>query len=101
MISVRKTVPAFADFNNRTLIQVENEHLLVFRRTPPGQSGASVLVVANFSTEPQPLNLLDGTRRAPLNVGLATDMVSVERPQLHEDMLTIPGLGYYWLTESR
>jgi len=33
MIAVRKTVPAFADFNNRELLGVDNPHLFAFLRT--------------------------------------------------------------------
>lgn len=58
LIGVRKAVPAFGDLNNRTLIAVDNEHLLVFRRTPPTQSGAGVVVFANFDAERQLVNLL-------------------------------------------
>ena len=39
LIAVRKTIPAFADFNNRELLTVDNEHLFAFLRSHPQKPG--------------------------------------------------------------
>src|SRR5690554_2326314 len=57
MIAVRKEIQAFADFNNRYLLEVSNPHLFVFERTNPFNSSDRVLVVSNFDTQPQKLSL--------------------------------------------
>ena len=57
MISVRKEVSAFADFNNRELIELGNEHLLCFLRFNHQRPSERVLVIANFNDSPQFLDL--------------------------------------------
>jgi amylosucrase len=57
LIAVRKSIPAFADFNNRELIEVNNEHLFVFLRNHPERLREEVLVIANFDASPQSMNL--------------------------------------------
>ena len=49
MIAVRKEISVFADFNNRELIEVENENLFVFGRYNLNKPSDQVLVVANFN----------------------------------------------------
>src|SRR5690606_24768650 len=48
LLAARKTIPAFADFNNRDLIDLDNEHLLAYRRAHPLHNADTVLVIANF-----------------------------------------------------
>ncbi|MEE4271466.1 MAG: alpha-amylase family glycosyl hydrolase, partial [Thermoanaerobaculales bacterium] len=55
LIEIRKTIPAFADFNNRELIDIDDPSLFAFLRTPPDLSGEPVLVVANFGLAPATL----------------------------------------------
>ncbi len=43
MIGARKTIPAFADFNNREVLETDNPHLFVFTRTNPYQHSDIVL----------------------------------------------------------
>jgi amylosucrase len=64
LIAVRKSTPAFADFNNRELLDVPNPHLFVFLRTHPTMQTDSVLVVANFDLQPQYLDLCAGLSRS-------------------------------------
>ena len=49
MIALRKETTAFADFDNRQLLAVDNPHLLVFSRNDPQNSRNRVLVIGNFS----------------------------------------------------
>ncbi len=96
MIAIRKEVPAFADFNNRELLAVSNPHLFVFGRYPVGQPGENILVVANFSHQPQSLSLADLGRWAPA-YGHFLDLVRGEEPESFSDSLVVPGYDFYWL----
>ncbi len=100
MIAVRKATPAFADFNNRELLNVANPHLFVFLRTPPQHAGESVLVVGNFDTHPQYLNLADLGNRGQFQYVHATDLYSGESPALFKDQIVVPPRRFYWLTDQ-
>ncbi len=99
MIAVRKEVVAFADFNNRELLDVGNPHLFVFARFEHTQPTNRVLVVANFDHKPQHLNLGDLSRRAYFQYGTARDLYSGGHPALLNDELVLPALHFYWLTD--
>lgn len=98
MIAVRKEIPAFADFNNRELIDVQNPHLFVFSRYNY-QSGG-VLVVANFDDSPQYLNLNELGSVAFPEHSRISDLYSGESPSLFKEQLVIPPLHFYWLSDQ-
>ncbi|NWH06732.1 alpha-amylase family glycosyl hydrolase [Desulfobacter latus] len=99
MISIRKEITVFADFNNRELIEVDNPHLFVFGRYHLQQPSEQVLVVANFSEHPQHLNLDDlGTWKPQYKT--LVDLYSGESPDIFKNSLVIPGYGFYWLCEK-
>ncbi|MBT8047197.1 MAG: alpha-amylase [Xanthomonadales bacterium] len=100
MIAVRKTTPAFADFNNRELIATGNPHLFAFMRSNPFERGDHVLVVANFDAAPQSLSLSDLGNRGQFNFGRLRDLYSGEAPSLFKEQLVIPPYRFYWLTSS-
>ena len=100
MIAARKTIPAFADFNNRELLTVGNPHLFVFQRTHPERSTESVLVVGNFDRRPQHLDLSDLGNRGLFQHGELTDIYSGESPAMFQDRLVVPPLRFYWLTDQ-
>jgi amylosucrase len=97
MISVRKEIPAFADFNNRELLTVANPHLFVFSRF--NYNHGSVLVVANFDSSPQHLNLDELNMGGLSRHGVIMDLYSGESPALFKNQLIIPPLHFYWLTD--
>lgn len=99
MIAVRKEISAFADFNNRELLDVGNPHLFVFSRFEYLQPSNRVLVVANFDASPQHLNLEDLGRKAYFRHGSVRDLYSGERPAMFNGELVIPPYRFYWLTE--
>lgn len=100
MIAVRKEVDVFADFNNRDLLDVGNEHLFVFERYSIHQSQDRVLVVSNFNDKPQHLNLDElGSWGAP-QYGQIYDLYSGQRPDVFKNTLVIPPFSFYWLQES-
>lgn len=100
MIAVRKGTPAFADFNNRELVEVENECLFVFIRNHPERYQEAVLVVANFDARPQHLDLKDLGNRGAFEYSQLKDLVSGESPALFKDQLVIPPYRFYWLSSA-
>lgn len=98
-ITVRKTIPAFADFNNRELIEVENEHLFVFIRNHPEREKEEVLVVANFDSKPQHLSLADLGHRGHFEYVRLRDLITGETPSIFKDELVIPPYNFYWLSD--
>ncbi|BCN94389.1 alpha-amylase [Thiomicrorhabdus immobilis] len=99
MISVRKEVNVFADFNNRELVDVGNPNLFVFSRFNPLKSNDRVLVVANFNNQPQKLDLEDVNSWGSYNQGELFDLQSRKKPEIFNNSLVIPGFGFYWLSE--
>jgi amylosucrase len=100
MIAVRKEIPAFADFNNRELIQVENPHLFVFTRFNLKRNASSVLVVVNFDSKPQYLDMQELGYHSTSQFAHMRDLYSGDVPALLEDRLVIPPYHFYWLAES-
>jgi amylosucrase len=100
LISVRKTIPAFADFNNRELLHVDNEHLFLFLRSHPEKVNETVLVVANFDDHPQHLDLRSLGNRGLFQIGPPQDLATGETPALFKDQLVVPPFRFYWLTDQ-
>jgi len=97
MIAVRKEIEVFADFNNRELIEVENPHLFVFGRYNIITQAQGVLVVANFDSMPQHLNLNDVSNWFSNQYGQIIDLYSGQSPDIFNDTLVVPGFSFYWL----
>jgi amylosucrase len=100
LIAVRKTIPAFADFNNRELLSVDNPHLFVFIRSHPQKPGEKVLVVANFDSRSQHLHLANLGNRGLFQYGQPRDLASGESPAVFENSLVVPPFRFYWLTDQ-
>ena len=99
LIAVRKTIPSFADFNNRSLIDVSNEHLFGFIRHDPTSLNENVLVIANFDGKPQKLDLNDLGNRGQFVTSRLRDLASGESPARFKDHLVIPPYQFYWLSD--
>ena len=97
MIGVRKTLGAFADYNNRELIHVGNPHLFVFIRTSPTTSDEAVLVVANFDELDQQLDMVDLGNRGRFDLGKLVDAISGESVEVEDEALVVPARGILWL----
>jgi amylosucrase len=99
MIALRKEIPAFADFNNREVLEVENPHLFCFLRYHPQNIQSKVMVMANFDDAAQGLSL-DTMHGAGFShdEGIK-DLYSGKRPPMPEGQIVIPSLSFYWLTE--
>ncbi|MDJ0738756.1 MAG: alpha-amylase family protein [Gammaproteobacteria bacterium] len=101
MIAVRKSTPAFADYNNRELLDSANPHLFAFMRANPHAGSDSVLVVGNFDASPQSLTLSDLSNRGQFEYGQLRDLYSGEAPTQFKDQLVVPAYRFYWLTDQR
>ncbi len=97
LIAIRKEISAFADKNNRELINVDNPHLFVFSRFNQTGSQSRVLVVGNFKAEPQILNVSLLKPMGFFQYDSAKDLCTGEVIALTEDALVLPALSFYWL----
>jgi len=99
MIAVRKEIAAFADFNNRDLIHVDNPHVFVFSRTDLTHTTGGVLVVCNFDANPQYLDLAPLSKSFRLDYTRVKDLYSGDSPAIFKDQLVIPPYHFYWLSD--
>jgi amylosucrase len=99
MIALRKELSAFADFDNRQQVPVENPNLLVFVRSDPAAPRNRVLVVANFNIEAQPLPLEVLRPYGFFGHSPMRELCSGMRVEAVEDAITIPALRCCWLSD--
>jgi amylosucrase len=99
MIAIRKETTAFADFNNRHLLDTGNQHLFAFIRFDHNRPSERVLVICNFSSEPQYLDLQTISHSGFKIFGQLTDLYSGKRPTKFRDQLVLPPFHFYWLSE--
>ncbi len=99
MIAVRKEIPAFADFNSRELLDVDNPHLLAYSHFDHGNTSSRVLVIGNFDAAPQHLDLDVLQKLGFFTLGNVRDLSTGESPPIFNNQLAIPAYGFYWLSE--
>ncbi len=100
MIAVRKETNAFADFNNRELLDTGNNHLFAFVRYRPDIPNANVLVLSNFDTLPQGVSCEFLRQQGfPIPERL-TDLISGKSMDIENGYLMLPGCEFVWLTET-
>jgi amylosucrase len=100
MISIRKEVPAFADFNNRDILHLENDYLLAFVRFNHVRPSELVLVVANFNDEPR---FFDLDWLVPSVFGthdVLVDLHTGRRPAQSGSRIVLQAYQFYWLTKA-
>ena len=97
MISIRKEVAAFADFNNRELRETANPHLFAFCRVNHQHVSDRVLVVGNFDAHPQHVEMEDLKETGILQHSQLHDLYSGEKPAMFKDALVVPPYRFYWL----
>ena len=99
LIALRKETTAFADLDNRQLIEHDNPNLILFVRIDPANSRNKVLVVANFNGAPQTLSF-DVLKSAGLvkSDGIK-NICTGSRVDINHAMLTVPALTCLWLTD--
>ncbi len=99
MISLRKETPAFADFDNRQLLAVDNPNLLVFSRSDTQLSRNRVLVVVNFNDEAQTLPVDCLRSYGFFQSGPMHDLCVGGRVEVEDDAIVLPPLSCQWLTD--
>jgi amylosucrase len=99
MIAIRKETSAFADFNNREVLSVDNEHLLCFIRFNHQRPSEKVLVIANFDAHPQYLDLGLVCNKGINLYGQFIDLYSGRKPAQFDQRIVLQGHQFYWLTE--
>ncbi|WP_292754887.1 alpha-amylase family glycosyl hydrolase, partial [Methylophaga sp. UBA4502] len=99
LIAVHKELDAFADFNNRDLVEVDNPHLFVFERYHLQKPADRVLVIANFDKQSQRLDLDQLPRWSQSYQGHLVDAITGQSPEKFGNTVVIPRFGCYWLTE--
>ncbi|CAK6694496.1 amylosucrase [Synechococcus sp. CBW1107] len=100
MISIRKEISAFADFNNRELMHSDNQHLLCYLRYNHLRSSEKVFVIANFDDHPQQLELESYSRYGINPRANYTDLYSGIKPSQYDGCIALQGGQFYWLSES-
>ena len=98
MIALRKETKAFADFNNRELLEVSNDACFAFVRYDYHNPADKVVVIANFSSEPQHLNLDELDHVARIDTHNLTDLWSGKTPTTISNHMVLSGYQFYWLT---
>ncbi|MCT0209205.1 MAG: alpha-amylase [Cyanobium sp.] len=112
MIAIRKQTSAFADFNNRELLPVANDHVLCYARSDGQQGANSVVVLANFDASPQQVELSDLCRHG-MQQGLShganpgfnshctlTDLYTGAAPTQFDGGIVLSGYQFYWLRQQ-
>lgn len=99
MIALRKKTNAFADFDNRQIVEVDNPNLLVFFRTDPQNSRSKVLVIGNFNVAPQTLNIDVLKPYSFFQQGGMNDLCSGTIVFSENDQFIISALSFYWLAD--
>ncbi len=89
MIAVRKEVTAFADHNNRELLEVDNPHLFIFSRFDISNNSRA-LVICNFDANPQKFNMEGLRKRGFLQFDSVKDLYSEDSIALTGPYLEIP-----------
>ncbi|MCI5222060.1 MAG: alpha-amylase [Candidatus Electrothrix sp. AR4] len=101
MIAVRKEVEAFADFNNRKLIDLENDHLFAFIRSKHPRfyrrTSESIFVLANFDRHPQAADIKMLQEDGLGNYESLTNLFTGRPPDCFRNELILSPYQFYWL----
>ncbi len=97
MIALRKETQAFADFDNRQLLALDNPSLLLFSRADTHRN--RVLVVGNFSDAAQTLSIEALRAHGYFLQDGMKDLCSGTRIGMVDDALVLPPLSCYWLAD--
>jgi amylosucrase len=99
MISIRKEISAFADFNNREILHLENDYLLAFERYNHLRPSERVLVVANFNDQPQFFDLESLGHAVFSSHDPLIDLYTGRRPSQSGSCIALQAYQFYWLSK--
>ncbi|MEE9411911.1 MAG: alpha-amylase family glycosyl hydrolase [Methylococcales bacterium] len=98
MIAIRKEIAAFADFNNRELVDLDNNRLFAFIRFNHENLTDRVLVVCNFDATNQYLDLQTLKEQGFGFYGQLCDLHTGRCPPKQGQDLVLAPYQFYWLT---
>ena len=99
LIALRKETTAFADLDNRQLIEIPNPNLMLFVRTDPANSRNRVLVVANFNSAPQTLSLDELKSAGFVQPEMLNNLCTGERVEVTDSAINVAPLSCLWLAD--
>jgi len=99
LISLRKKTEAFADFDDRQTLTIENKNLLAFIRSGQKSSDNRVLVIGNFNSNEQSLQIGEMKTMKFFKKDYMTDICTGTRIAVEHDLIRIPPLSFYWLVD--
>ncbi|MCP9932142.1 alpha-amylase [Cyanobium sp. AMD-g] len=100
MIAIRKEISAFADFNNREILQLDNQHLLAFVRFNHLRPSELVLVVANVNNQPQFFDLDSLVPSVFSSHDRLIDLHSGRSPSQSSSRIVLQAYQFYWLSKT-
>ncbi len=98
LISLRKATDAFADFNTRDMIDINNDAIFGFVRYNVTNPSDKVLVLANLSNNAQKVTLEEIAKAAYTEPEQLLDLWSGKPPQSYDESMVFNGFQFYWLT---
>jgi amylosucrase len=99
LIAIRKETSAFADFNNRELVDTDNIHLLCFIRYNHVRQSERVIIIANFDAQTYALPLAQLKGHGVHEDAQFIDLFSGRRPGQENGQIVLEPYQFYWLTE--
>lgn len=99
LIGLRKETTAFADLDNRQLIEHDNQNLILFMRMDPANSRNKVLVIANFNGAPQTLSFDVLKSAGFVKPEGIKNICTGSRVDISDTVLTIPAQTCLWLAD--
>jgi amylosucrase len=100
LIAIRKVTPAFADYNNRELLELDNDAVFGFTRYDVQNPSNKVFVIANMSPEPQKVSLTKLTQSNVIRPPSLIDLWSNQAPAAYADEVVLRGFQFYWLKQD-
>jgi amylosucrase len=97
LIAIRKEIPAFADKNNRELLDTNNPHLLAYSRFNQTVASSRVLVISNFNDIEQTLDINLLQDKGFFQYSQVKDLVTGSMLTIQNGRLNVPALSFFWL----
>ncbi|MCL1074485.1 amylosucrase [Shewanella dokdonensis] len=97
LIRLRQQTDAFADFNNRDLLELGNDAVFGYVRYNYTNPSDKVVVIANLSAEPQRVDLEQLRQAAYVEPTMLEDLWSGGPPSIFSNQLVLSGFRFYWL----
>ncbi|WP_052074659.1 alpha-amylase family protein [Shewanella mangrovi] len=101
LIELRKQTDAFADFNNRELLELGNDAVFGYVRYNYANPSDKVVVIANLSAEPQRIELELLRQSAYVDPLMLEDLWTGRSPAVFSNQLVLGGFQFYWLVLSQ